>query len=61
MKDLAARFLAPSNAARPHGAQQIEGFSPNLGRRVQLFGLCHNSGVTLSEASRSADDQKASE
>ena len=37
MKDLDPRFRAPSSAARPRGGRLIEGFSPKLGRRVQLF------------------------
>ena len=37
MKDLDPRFLAPRSTARPRGARLIEGFSPKLGRRVQLF------------------------
>ncbi len=36
MKDL-PRFCAPIIAARPRAARLLEGYSPKLGRRVQLF------------------------
>lgn len=37
MKDLSPRFCIPINMPRPRGARLIEGFSPKLGRRLQLF------------------------
>ena len=37
MKDLARRFCVPVTQTRPKGARLLEGFSPKLKRRVQLF------------------------
>lgn len=37
MKDLARRFCVPVIQTRPKGARLLEGFSPKLKRRVQLF------------------------
>ena len=37
MKDLAPRFCAPISVARPRASRLLEGYSPKLGRRVQLF------------------------
>lgn len=37
MKDLARRFCVPVTQTRPKGARLLEGYSPKLKRRVQLF------------------------
>ena len=37
MKALGPRFSAPISVARPRAARLLEGYSPKLGRRVQLF------------------------
>ena len=37
MKELSAAFSAPLSVPRPRGARLLEGFSPKLRRRVQLF------------------------